>query len=78
MKQLESDNAQVGQDATSSGGSDGRQSCSSLPKPASAGSEAVREFQFIALRQEPNQHYGPIRKTAVGEFSLPQFFAVSH
>ena len=36
------------------------------------------KFQFIVLRQEPNQHYGPIRKTAVGEFSLPQFFAVSH
>ena len=50
LKQLESDNAQVGQDVSSSGGSDGRQSCSSLPKPASAGRKSEgMQLSFFQL-----------------------------
>ena len=50
LKQLESDNAQVGQDATSSGGSDGRQRSSSLPKPASAGRKSEgMQLSFFQL-----------------------------
>ena len=50
LKQLESDNAQVGQDVSSSGGSDGRQRSSSLPKPASAGRKSEgMQLSFFQL-----------------------------